>query len=171
MRSFVGLSVPALLSLTVLAGCASEPPPPPVVPQATLAAVVEVPPAAADPSLLENDVAPPPERVKHHVVITVDHLPAPKSFDRAAKTYVFWVRANESDAWANAAHLDRSTTAQEAQFDFAEDVLYVHVTAEPSADARQPSSSVVLSTHVSHDGACAHSVDQHDVTMRVRMCR
>jgi hypothetical protein len=108
--------------------------------------------------------------VKHHVEITVDHLPAPASFKAGATTYVFWVRGSETQAWANAAHLDRSDEAEEAKFEFAEDTLFVHVTAEPEADARRPSDDVVLSTRVSRDGACASSVDQHDVTMRVRMC-
>jgi hypothetical protein len=159
------------IGLGALAGCASKAPPP-VVPQATLAAVVTVPAAAEpEPAAAEAAAAPAPERVKHHVEISVDHLPAPKTFAPGATTYVFWVRASDEEAWSNAAHLDRSDVAQEANFDFAEDTLFVHVTAEPAADVRKPSEKVVLSTRVSRNGACAHSVDEHDVTMKVRMCR
>jgi hypothetical protein len=111
-----------------------------------------------------------PEPVKHHVEITVDHLPAPKKFAAAATTYVFWVRANDEDAWVNAAHLQPSKSAEEARFEFPKDVLFVHVTAETLQDARTPSAKVILSTRVSTDGACAHSVDQNEVKMKVRMC-
>ncbi len=83
---------------------------------------------------------------------------------------MFWVRANDDDAWANAAHLEPSKGAEEAKFEFRQDTLYVHVTAEASADVRAPSEKVVLSTRVSTDGACAHSVDQNAVKMKVRMC-
>jgi hypothetical protein len=108
--------------------------------------------------------------VKHHVEITVDHLPSPKSFDKGATTYVFWVRANDDDAWSNAAHLEPSKSTQEAAFEFPKDTLFVHVTAEADSDARTPSERVVLSTRVSTNGACGHTVDQNDVHMRVRMC-
>ena len=47
----------------------------------------------------------------------------------------------------------------------------MHVTAEATTDVRQPSSKVLLSTRVTRNGACASGVDQHDVTMKVRMCR
>jgi hypothetical protein len=108
--------------------------------------------------------------VKHKVEIKVDHLPAASSIQKDATTYVFWVRASDDDAWTNATHLDPSNTAETTTFDFAQDVLFVHVTAEPSTDVRVPSSTVVLSTRVSRNGACAAGVDQHDVTMKVRMC-
>jgi hypothetical protein len=175
MRSlFLGLPVLGASAFTLVTGCASQSPPP-VMPQPTLAAIVAAPPpeapSAEAAAVPDHDLAPAPERVKHHVEITVDHLPAPRAFDAAATTYVFWVRASDEDAWANAAHLDRSDTSQEARFDFAEDVLFVHVTAEPSAEVRQPSAKVVLSTRVSRSGACAQSVDEHDVSMKVRMCR
>ena len=167
MRAPVLLSV---LGIAALTGCASAPPPAPIAPpQATLAAVVAAPPAegaaAEDPG-----PAPAPERVKHHVEITVDHLPAPKTFDKTATTYVFWVRANDEEAWSNAAHLDQTKESREAKFEFAEDTLFVHVTAEATAEARTPSDKIVLSTRVSSNGACAHSVDENDVTMKVRMC-
>ena len=169
-------SLVSALVLASLAGCAHGEPPP-VVPQPTLAALVEVAAAPSDDStaeatggLPEHDLAPPPEPVKHHVEITVDHLPPPKAFSAAATTYVFWVRANDDDAWSNAAHLEPSKNAEEAMFEFAQDTLFVHVTAEASADARSPSEKVVLSTRVSSNGACAHSVDQNDVKMKVRMC-
>ena len=163
----------SVIGLGSLAGCAHNEPVP-VMPQPTLAAVVEAP--AADPGggetsdLPDHDMAPPPEPVKHHVEITVDHLPSPKSFDPSATTYVFWVRANDDDAWSNAAHLEPSKSAEEAKFEFPQDTLFVHVTAELDADAHSPSQKVVLSTRVSSNGACAHSVDQNDVKMKVRMC-
>jgi hypothetical protein len=165
----------SVIGLVTLAGCAHNEPVA-VMPQPTLAAVVEAPVAAADPgggatsALPDHDMAPPPEPVKHHVEITVDHLPPPKSFDASATTYVFWVRANDDDAWSNAAHLEPSKSAEEAKFEFPQDTLFVHVTAETDGDARSPSQKVVLSTRVSSNGACAHSVDQNDVKMKVRMC-
>jgi hypothetical protein len=170
MRHQIG--VLSFVGLASLAGCAGSAPAP-VAPQHTLAAVVEVPAPAADDStnaLPDHDMAPAPEAVKHHVEITVDHLPAPKSFEPGATTYVFWVRANDDDAWSNAAHLEPSKVSQEAKFEFPNDTLFVHVTAESSSDVRAPSEKVVLSTRVSTTGACAHSVDQNDVHMKVRMC-
>jgi hypothetical protein len=158
-----------VLGLATLTGCAHEAAPP-VVPQPTLAAVVEVPVEAPADALPDHDTAPAPEPVKHHVEITVDHLPSPKTFHPGATTYVFWVRANDDDAWSNATHLEPSKVAEEAHFEFPKDTLFVHVTAEASADARTPSEKVVLSTRVSTTGACAHSVDQNDVHMKVRMC-
>jgi hypothetical protein len=167
--SFAAITVATATAL--LAGCAHNEPPP-VVPQPTLAAVIDVPAPSTDPNALpDHDLAPPSEPVTHHVEITVDHLPSPKSFAPSASTYVFWVRANDDDAWANAAHLEPSKEAEEATFDFRQDTLFVHVTAEASADVRTPSPNVVLSAHVSSSGACAHSVDQRDVKMKVRMCR
>ncbi|MGO8996198.1 MAG: hypothetical protein ACLQVI_23040 [Polyangiaceae bacterium] len=173
MRHQLGVfSFLGFLGLAPLAGCAHTEPPP-AVPTPTLAALVEVP--AADPAsdsdgLPDHDMAPAPEPVKHHVEISVDHLPPPKSFDAAATTYVFWVRANDDDAWSNAAHLEPSKNGEEATFEFKNDVLFVHVTAEATSDARSPSGKIVLSTRVSTSGACAHSVDQNDVRMKVRMC-
>jgi hypothetical protein len=163
------LTTLTVLGLASLAGCAHGEPPP-VVPQQTLAAVVEAPAENAAENLPAHDVAPAPEPVKHHVEITVDHLPSPRSFDAAATTYVFWVRANEEDAWSNAAHLEPSKSAEEANFEFPQDTLLVHVTAESRPDASSPSQKVVLSARVSSNGACGHSVDQNDVKMRVRMC-
>ena len=157
----------SMLGLGPLAGCAHSEPPPAL--EHTLAAAVEVP-VQADDALPDHDMAPPPEAVRHQVEITVDHLPPPRSFDQAATTYVFWVRANDDDAWANAAHLQPSKGAEEAKFEFGKDTLFVHVTAEATTDARKPSEKVVLSTRVSSNGACAHSVDQNDVKMKVRMC-
>ena len=151
------LGILSILGLASLAGCAHAAPPP-VVPQPTLAALVEAPAAdnaaeGAD-ALPDHDMAPAPEAVKHHVEITVDHLPSPKSFDKGATTYVFWVRANDDDAWSNAAHLEPSKSTQEAAFEFPKDTLFVHVTAEADSDARTPSERVVLSTRVSTNGAC-----------------
>ena len=169
--SFLNLSMLGL-ALPAGAGCAHNDAPP-VAPQHTLAALVEAPPPADEPgdALPDHDMAPAPVAVQHHVEITVDHLPAPKTFDAAATTYVFWVRANDDDAWSNAAHLEPSKNAEEAKFDFGKDVLFVHVTAEATPDARRPSEKVVLSTRVTSNGACAHSVDQNDVKMKGRMCR
>ncbi len=161
-----------LVSFVALVTGCSHAAPPPAVPQQTLAAVVEVapPPAEEAQAEPEPEPAPAPERVKHHVEITVDQLPAPKTFAPGATTYVFWVRANDDEAWSNASHLEQAKDTQEARFEFAEDVLFVHVTAEASADVRKPSDKVILSTRVSSNGACAHTVDQNDVKMRVRMC-
>jgi hypothetical protein len=159
----------SVLGLALLAGCAHAPAP--VAATATLAAAVEMAPPAAEEQA-EPEVAPVPvaEPVKHKVEIRVDHLPPASSIQKDATTYVFWVRASEDDAWANATHLDPSSSAETTTFDFAQDVLFVHVTAEASTDVRTPSSTVVLSTRVSRNGACASGVDQHDVTMKVRMC-
>jgi len=168
MRALMILWLFGLFGTATVAGCASTPAPVPVVPQSTLAAVVEVSPTSNEAS--EPEPAPAPERVKHHVIIAVDHLPAAKSFAKGATTYVFWVRASDEEAWANAAHLEQTSGATEAKFEFAEDTLYVHVTAEATADARVPSDKVLLSTRVSRNGACASGVDQNDVTMKVRMC-
>ena len=157
------------LGLAFLAGCAHTAPA--IVPQTTLAAVIEVAPpaeAAAEPA---QEAAPVVERVTHPVDITVDHLPAPTSFEPNATTYVFWVRASDEDAWTNATHLDPSSNTETTTFQFPQDTLFVHVTAEATTDARRPSDKVVLSTRVSRNGACASGVDQNDVTMKVRMCR
>ena len=170
VTSFVPvLSVLGVALLPLVAGCAHAPAPAPVT--ATLAAAVEVAPPATDEQA-EPEVAPvaAAEPVKHKVEIKVDHLPPASSIQKDATTYVFWVRANEDDAWTNATHLDPSSSAETTSFDFGQDVLFVHVTAEPSTDVRAPSSTVVLSTRVSRNGACASGVDQHDVTMKVRMC-
>lgn len=166
VTSFV--PVLSVLGLALLAGCAHAPAP--VAATATLAAAVEM--ASPVEEQAEPEVAPvqAAEPVKHKVEIKVDHLPAASSMQKDATTYVFWVRASEDDAWTNATHLNPSSSAETTTFDFAQDVLFVHVTAEPSTDVRVPSSTVVLSTRVSRNGACASGVDQHDVTMKVRMC-
>ncbi len=166
-----GSSLISVLALTALAGCATTAPQ--VAPQTTLAAVIEVAPHAEEAEATEPapEAAPIVERVTHPVDITVDHLPAPAAFEPHATTYVFWVRASDEDAWTNATHLDPSKTQETTTFAFPQDVLFVHVTAEATAEARQPSDKVVLSTRVSRNGACASGVDQNDVTMKVRMCR
>jgi hypothetical protein len=161
----------SILGLATLAGCAHTAPQ--IVPQTTLAAVIEVAPRAEATEAAEpaEEAAPVVERVTHPVDITVDHLPPPASFEPHATTYVFWVRASDDDAWTNATHLDPSKTQETTTFAYPQDVLFVHVTAEASVDARLPSDKVVLSTRVSRNGACASGVDQSDVTMKVRMCR
>jgi hypothetical protein len=169
MRSFQMLSVLGLAT-TLLGGCAATAPQ--IVPQTTLAAVIEVaPPTAAAEAEPAQEAAPVVERVTHPVDVTVDHLPPPATFEPHAITYVFWVRASDEDAWTNATHLDPSKSQETTTFAFPQDVLFVHVTAESTADARLPSDKVVLSTRVSRNGACASGVDQNDVTMKVRMCR
>jgi hypothetical protein len=168
MRVLTFVPVLSVLGLALLSGCAHAPPPASTT--ATLAAAVEVAaPTAAEP---EPEVAPAPvvEPVKHTVEVMVDHLPPASSMAKEATTYVFWVRANDDDAWTNAAHLDPSATSETTTFEYGQDVLFVHVTAEESAEARTPSKRVVLSTRVSRNGACASGVDQNDVTMKVRMC-
>jgi hypothetical protein len=184
MRKSLGLGLVGLLGLNLgvavlVAGCAATAREPSS--QATIAAAVDLPaPSAATTTSAEaraDERAPVPadapmigQRVQHHVEITVDRLPMPKSLHTDATTYVFWVRGSEEEAWSNAAHLEPSDDVQEALFAFPENDLFVHVTAEPRADARQPSSTVLLSTHVSKLGACASSVDQNHLKMRVRMC-
>jgi hypothetical protein len=165
-------------SLALVSGCASKPLPVAAMPSPSLAAAVEaVPEAPAEATAQTEEAATPADapqigqRIQHHVELTVSRLPAPKTFLPGATTYVFWTRANDGDAWANAAHLEPSSDEQEAHFGYPNDMLFMHVTAETSADARTPSSAVVLSTRVSKYGACAHSVDQHDVELKIRMCR
>ena len=64
----------------------------------------------------------------------------------------------------------RPTQRETTTFEYPQDVLFVHVTAEATTDVRVPSNKVVLSTRVSRNGAGASGVDQNDVTMKVRMC-
>jgi len=161
----------AVLGLAALSGCAHTAQAV-SAPQTTLAAVIEVAPKAETTEVTEPaEAAPVVERVTHPVDIMVDHLPPPSTFDKNATTYVFWVRGSDEDAWTNATHLDPSKTQETTTFTYPEDTLYVHVTAEATTDVRQPSSKVLLSTRVTRNGACASGVDQHDVTMKVRMCR
>lgn len=166
MSKFVFGALASSWSL-VLFACAKAPPP--VAPQATIAAaVVEAAPATSPEVAEAPSVA---ERVRHHVEVAVEHLPPLKDVDAQATTFVLWVRGSEDEGWSNAAHLDASDEGQTAHFSYVENVLFVHVTAETSADARLPSPNVLLSTRVSKDGACAASVDQNHLKMRVRMCR
>jgi hypothetical protein len=143
-------------------------------PQPTVAAAVALPPADVAEDAHEGAAAANAPQigqpVKHHVEITVDRLPKPKSVHAAATVFVFWVRGSEDEAWANAAHLAPSAEAQVAEMAFPGNVLFVHVTAEPSAEALRPSTSVLMSTRVSRLGACASSVEQNHLQMQVRMC-
>jgi hypothetical protein len=161
------------LGLAALTGCAHSASAV-GAPQTTLAAVIEVAPKsepteAAEPA--PEEAAPVVAQVTHPVDLTIEHLPSPTTFDKHATTYVLWVRGNDEDAWTNATHLDPSKTHQSSTFAYPQDTLFVHVTAEASADVRQPSSKVVFSTRVTRNGACASHIDQNDVTMKVRMCR
>ena len=176
-KSFALATFASIASLALATGCAQSAMPV-ASPQATIAAAIEAPATTSAADAAESEEAPAPpdapmigQRVKHHVEITVDRLPKPKALHSEATTYVFWVRGSDEEAWSNAAHLEASDEPQVAYFAYPEEVLYVHVTAEPTAAARQPSSSVLLSTRVSKTGACASGVDQNHLKMRVRMCR
>jgi hypothetical protein len=167
------LSVVGLVVLLPLAGCAAAPKAA-AVPSPQIAAVVEAPPSQTTGAEVPVAAADAPmlgQRVRHHVEITIDHLPKLKSFGASTAAYVVWVRGSEEEAWANAASLVPSDEAQIAELGYPEDMLFVRVTAETTAAARTPSARVLLSTRVSRNGACASGVDENEITMRVRMCR
>lgn len=155
----------------VLFACASPLPPASPQPAVAIAAAVEALPTTTSGAIERQEPPAMAVRVRHHVEVTIDHLPRLMDVDAQAKVFVLWVRGSEEEGWANAAHLDPGAEAQSASFSYVENDLFVHVTAEASADARIPSPNVLLSTRVSKDGACASSVDQNDLKMRVRMCR
>ena len=167
MKTMLGLVAFSVLSTTI--GCAAQPR---VAPQLAVAVAASMTSADNAPKdeISEAGMLLLGERTQHHVEITVDKLPQPQSVHGEATTYVFWVRAEEGQAWANAAHLNPSDATQEAVFGYPEDILFVHVTAEPTADARIPSTAVLLSTRVTKNGACASMVDDNKLEMRVRMC-
>ncbi len=169
------LDLTAAIALVVaMAGCAAAPAPVATTPTTQLAAaVVAVEPPASDQAIAGEVDGPPPalRRVQHHVEITVDELPAPRLVNGDAKTFVVWVRGSDEEAWANAANLQPSASAQVAELAYPENVLNVQVTAEASPEARTPSASVIVSTRVSTLAACASSVDENHLKMRVRMCR
>ena len=161
IRAFAGAFAATLIA------CAAPLPQP--APQPTIAAAIitVAPRESAESPAPIHDAAP---RL-HHVAITVEGLPKPQTLNAMATSFVVWVRANDDDAWANAAHLDPSDEPQIAEFAHAPSDLHVEITAETAPDVRLPSPNVLLSTHVSTHAACAASADAQNARMRVRMCR